>query len=205
MLCLAAASLVVMGCEFLSEKFGIDEVTRFAVDAEIPVTIRLPPRDLPGSPEAYSQALRVAIQVDVLQSLRDKGRDDDADLIEANYGKIDQVILHEVEYEIPDPNNVGADIAPLVVFFGPHGTEEPGVSARELGRTVEVPAFEPIARREMEYAATGLADASKIVGALKFAVLLDTEVGVPRDVAVPRDALVVKLRLHVTIEADIAG
>ena len=193
------------GCDFLVDKFGLDEVTRVAVDVEVPVTVRLPPRSLPGAPRDYSAALTVGVQVDVIQALRDKKRHDDADLLEENQHKIQEVILNKVEYEVREPNHLEPDVNQVVVYIAPIETKRLEPVARELGRTNVIKGGIAAPPREMEYAAMGLADASDLIKQLRFAVLIDMEVDVPRDVAVDAEALILKLRLYVKLVADVAA
>lgn len=203
--CVLAVALGASGCGFVSDKFGFDEVTRLTIEASVPVTIRLPPEDLPPANADFSQAVTLPVQVDVVEKLREMNRADDARTLEGNKGKIREVVLQAVEYEVREPNRLPASVDPVVFYIAPFDTETPDLTAKALGETVEVPEESAIASRELLYTSTGRADAAALLETLRFSVLLDTAFTVRQDRPIYAHALVLKLRLHLLITLDVAG
>ncbi|MFN3202245.1 MAG: hypothetical protein ACE366_27825 [Bradymonadia bacterium] len=201
---LAAAALLFSStaCGNLSEVFGLDEVPRVTVETEIPVTVRLPPQDLPGLPESVSHGLAVSLPVDVIAHLEETGREDDAKLLKKHRKKLEGVELVSVEYEVRAPNQTPADVDPIDLYFGPPTMADVAEGMR-LGRTVGIPAETAIALREIEYDLGAPGSASAQLSELAFSVGVDTALTLEAFQPVPKNALALKLLLKVQVHVNV--
>lgn len=199
---LLSALLIFSGCGDFSEIFGLDDVPRITVETEIPVTVRLPPTDLPPLPESVSQSLEIALPVDVVAHLKATGRDDDAELLEKNQSKIESVRLRSVSYEVRAPNATPADVDPVDLYFGPPEMGQMSEGLR-LGQTVAIPAETAIALRELAYDPGALDAAAPQLSTLAFAVGVQTALTLEPMVPVAADALAIRLVLKVEVTVNI--
>ncbi|MCA9543937.1 MAG: hypothetical protein KC613_06085 [Myxococcales bacterium] len=194
---------LLFGCN-PAETFGVDEVTRMEVTAEVPVLLHLPGDALPGLPADRTLPVVAPLQVDVLQSLREAGAVAEADLIKAHRQKAERIEVLSVEYEILEPNNLPYDLEPIALGVGPYTPAPDPETAFPIGSTMPVPAGRAIAARELAYAPEGLKTAGVLVQPLAFTLYGQTRVHVPADTPVPPNQVTVRLSMKVRVHLDLA-
>ena len=180
------------------DPFGFEEATRFDFEAEVPITLRLPPQALPAAPVDLKVPLSVRVPFDVVAELRAQGYEKEADALKENKSRLERVELRAVDYEVPYPNLVAASLGPLAVAFGDDAAPD-----APLGRTVAIPAGKAIATREVDYAEGGLDAAGAMLHNLNFVLAARGEVSVPAGEAVEAETVVIQLRLHLWFEASL--
>ncbi len=194
-----AAFVLLGGCG--DDPFGFEAATRFSFDAVVPLTVRLPPEDLPALPVTVRTPIHVDLPIDVAEELRGEGYVDEADALVKNRSRIRKVTVRSVTYEVPAPNLNPAGVGPVGLTFGPAEGREG--EAFRLGETVAIPPRTPIATREVDGEPGGLDAIGPVVSALTFTLSADTEVEVPAGVPILTDTVVVLLWMELRFELDL--
>lgn len=201
----ALCALPVSGCALPGDLLGVDDATLITIDTEIPLTAELPPLAVSPSDREISYAFTVIIPVDVVAELEKRGRKKQAKTLREQGDKLVAVALNAIEYEILAPNALPVQVDPVTIYIAPEGTIKPDATAREIGRTETIAPHEVFARRPITTTSTGLPDASIDLTSLRFSLLFDAALRVPRAQAVPAKALRAKVRLKLTARVDLAG
>lgn len=200
---ITAIAIAAVGCDATLDALGADEATRLTIDADVPILVRVPPEALDPAPVPVRRTVVVPVRMDLPARLREMGRTEDAETLEAEQDRIQGVVLREVEYEVADPNLLPAAVGPVTVYVAGADADELDGSARALGTTVPVPPRRAIATRELEYVDGGREAAADFLETLRFTVFADTPIEVDAGAQVPAGALVLRLTFKVRVRLDI--
>ncbi len=193
-------SLSLLSCQEL----GFQEVTRFEMEAEIPVVFRLPEQEIPASPVELNIPIQASLELDLLETLRQEGRGDEAQALEENRDRILAVTLRKLEYEV-SPNGIPADLGIVQLRMAPTESPDPFKEAWPLGSTIAIPAGRNIAARELLYEEGALLRAAPLLEALRFILVADTDLHLPTDAPVEPRRLLIRLRLKLDVLFNLLG
>lgn len=184
------------------EDFGVQEVTRFEMELEVPIVMRLPQADVPASPIRLDIPVSVPVEMDLLESLRAEGRADEADALEDRAEHIISVTLEGIDYEVA-PNGIPADVDEVFIRMAPWGSEDALGQAWALGRTVAIPGERTIAQRELIYVTGALEKAGPSLKSMRFVLVADTKVHLAAETPLYARRLLLRLRLKLRVLLDL--
>ncbi len=206
-LALAALAAVALGASLgcdPAETFGVDDVTRLTIEAQVPVLVHLPSEALPASPVALDLPVVAPLQVDVLGALREAGANAEADLIKQYRQKAERIEVVGLEYEVQEPNGLPYDVEAIELLVGPYTLAPDPQAAFPVGVTLPVPAGRAIATRDVIYAADGLRAVEVMMQPLAFTLYSRTVVHVPADAPVAPNQLTIRLNMKLRVHVDLA-
>ncbi|MBU0553654.1 hypothetical protein KKF91_04340 [Myxococcota bacterium] len=186
------------------EDFGAGEVSRFEMEVEVPLIMRLPPEDTPASPIALALDINAPMEMSLLDTLRAQGQADQAQMLEAQMDRIISVDLRQIRYEVA-PNGVEADVDEIYLRMAPWGSADLEAEAWALGRTVAIPAGRTIAERELSYVEGALRKAGPEIRTLRFILVAQTRVRLPAETPLYARRLLLRLRLKLLVRFDLVG
>lgn len=199
-------ALAAGACGDVVEALGGDDATRIELELEVPTLVRLPEQGLEAVPRAVEVEVQVPVRMDLVRILREQGRREEADLVEAERDRLEEVELLEVEYEIADPNRLPVALAPVHLDLAPLDVDDPADPRVEpLGTTVEIAPERAIATRELEYADGGREAAAAYLETLGFQLFARSRLSLPPGRHIPPEALSLRLTFKMRVRLRLAG